>query len=47
MLINVVLDLKKNDEELLGSEVSYLSVIRALMYFANYTRPDIEFVIDL
>jgi hypothetical protein len=34
-------------EEILGQEVPYFSVIGALMYFANYTRPDIAFVVNL
>ena len=34
-------------EELLGPEVPYLSVIGALMYMANCTRPDIAFVVNL
>ena len=34
---------QENDEELLGDETPYLSAIGALMYFANYTRPDICF----
>ena len=29
---------KEDNEELLGLEVSYYSVIGALMYLANYTR---------
>ncbi|KAL6346206.1 hypothetical protein AAG906_027956 [Vitis piasezkii] len=33
----------EKDEELLGLEVPYLSVIGALMYLANCTRPDIAF----
>ena len=33
----------KNDEELLGPEVPYLSVIGALMYLANCTRSDTVF----
>ena len=48
------LDVKKNPfrpcekgEELLGSEVPYLSVIGALMYLANCTHPDITFSINL
>ena len=32
---------KEENEELLGPEVPYLSAIGALMYLANYTRPDI------
>jgi hypothetical protein len=34
-------------EKILGPKVSYLSVIRALMYFANCTRPDIAFIVNL
>ena len=35
------------DEELLGVETPYLSVVRALMYLANNTRPDICFAVSL
>ena len=38
---------KDEDEELLGTEVPYLSVIRALMYVANCTKPDIAFAVNL
>jgi hypothetical protein len=38
---------KEEDEELLGPEVPYLSAIGALMYLANYTRPDIAFSVNL
>ena len=45
------LDVKKDpfcpcekDEELLGSEVPYLSVIGTLIYLANCTRPNIVFL---
>ena len=38
---------KDEDEELLGTEVPYLSVIGALMYVANCTRPDIAFAVNL
>ena len=38
---------QKKDEELLGPEVPYLSAIGALMYLANYTRPDIAFAVNL
>jgi len=38
---------QENDEELFGLEVSYLSVIRAQMYLANYTQSDIAFVVKL
>ena len=48
------LDVKKNpfrpqedDEETLGPEVPYLSAIGTLMYLANYTRPDMAFVVNL
>ena len=36
-----------SDEELIGPEVPYLSVIGALMYLASHTRPDITFVVNL
>ena len=46
------LDVKKDPfhhcekgEELLGPEVPYLSAISALMYLANYTHPDIAFLL--
>jgi hypothetical protein len=34
-------------EEVLGSQYPYLSAIRALMYLANITRPEIAFVVNL
>ena len=37
----------EKSEELLGPEVPYLSVIGALMYLANCTRPDIAFSVNL
>ena len=39
--------LVKNDEELLGPVVPYLSVISALIYLANYIRPNIPFSVNL
>ena len=39
--------LAKKDEELLGLEVPYLSVIGALMYLINCTHSDIVFSINL
>ena len=38
---------KEENEELLGPGVPYLNAIGALMYLANYTRPDIPFSINL
>ncbi|XP_058775998.1 secreted RxLR effector protein 161-like [Vicia villosa] len=38
---------KESNEEDLGSEVSYLSAIGALIYIVNYTRPDIDFAVNL
>ena len=38
---------QEDDEETLGPEVPYLSAIGALMYLANYIRPDIAFAINL
>jgi hypothetical protein len=37
---------KEQGEEVLGQEYLYLSVIGALMYLANNTRPDIVFVVN-
>ncbi|GJU48086.1 retrovirus-related pol polyprotein from transposon TNT 1-94 [Tanacetum coccineum] len=37
----------KEDEDVPGPETPYLSAIRALMYLANCTRPDISFVVNL
>ena len=47
------IDIKKDpfrpweEEEILGPHVSYLSAVRALMYLANSTRPDIAFAVNL
>ena len=38
---------KEENEELFGLEIPYLSTIGALMYLANYTRPDIVFSVNL
>ena len=37
----------EDNEEILGSEIPYLSAIGALMYLANCTRPDIAFSANL
>ena len=54
LIIIRTLDMEKDpfrprdeDKEVLGPEVPYLSVIGALMYLANQTRPDIAFAINL
>mgnify|MGYP003555667314 CR=1 FL=1 len=38
---------QEKDEEILGDETPYLSAIRELMHFANNTRPDICFAVNL
>jgi hypothetical protein len=38
---------REEGEEILGSEFPYLSLIGALMYLANSTRPDIAFAVNL
>ena len=38
---------KKDNEELLGLKVPYYNVIGALMNLANYTWPDIAFLVNL
>ena len=38
---------KDEGEEILGPHVPYLSVVGALMYLANSTRPDITFAVKL
>jgi hypothetical protein len=37
---------KEEGEEVLEQEYSYLSVIGALMYLANNTKPDIAFAVN-
>ena len=34
-------------EKMLGPEIPYLSVIEALMYLVNCTRPDIAFAVNI
>ena len=46
-MINDLLRPQENDENLLGPEAPNLSVIETLMYFTNYTRPDIAFAVNL
>ncbi|KAM1787885.1 hypothetical protein ACFX11_038242 [Malus domestica] len=38
---------KKDDEEILEHDVPYLSAIGALLYLAQYTRPDFFFAVNL
>ena len=38
---------KKEDEEVIGAEILYLNAIRALLYLAQCTRPDIAFSVNL
>ena len=38
---------EEGNEEILGSEVPYLSAIWALMYLANHTQPYMAFAINL
>ena len=45
--VNDPFRLCENGKELLGPEVPNLSVIGALMYLANCTRPDIAFSVNL
>ena len=37
----------EEDEEILRPEVPYPSAIGALVYLANYTRPNIAFTVNL
>ncbi|KAM1457952.1 hypothetical protein ACFX13_035921 [Malus domestica] len=49
-LLNAKQDLfrpKEDDEEILESEVPYLSAICALLYLAQCARPDISFAVNL
>ena len=53
-MVGRLLDVKKDlflpqedNKETLGPEVPYLSAIGALMYLANYTRPNIAFAVNL
>jgi len=47
MLIKTLLRPQENDEDLLGLEAPYLSVIETLMYLANYTQSNIAFAVNL
>lgn len=38
---------KESDEAILGPEVPYLDVIRAMMYPAQCTRPDITLTVNV
>ena len=38
---------EEEEEEILGPHIPYFSVVGALMYLANSTRPDIAFVVNL
>jgi hypothetical protein len=38
---------REEGEEILGPHVPYLSAVRALMYLANSTWPDIAFAVNL
>nr|KYP73913.1 Retrovirus-related Pol polyprotein from transposon TNT 1-94 [Cajanus cajan] len=38
---------QEKGQEIIGAEVPYLSAIGAIMYLANYTRPDIVFAVNL
>jgi len=45
MLIKTLLKPQENDEDLFYPKVPYFSVIRALLYLANYTLHDIAFAV--
>jgi len=47
MLIKTLLRPQENNEDLLGLEAPYLSVIETLMYLANYTQSNIAFSVNL
>jgi len=47
MLIKTLLRSQENDEDLIGSEAPYLSVIETLMCLANYIRSNIVFAVNL
>jgi hypothetical protein len=38
---------RQEEKEVLSPEYTYLSIIGALMYLVNNTRPDIAFVVNL
>ena len=46
MVNNLTRSLEKN-EEIISLKVLYLNVIKALVYLANCTRPDIAFIVNL
>jgi len=46
MLIKTLLRPQEN-EDLLGPEAPYLSIIETLMYLANYTQSNIAFAVNL
>jgi len=47
MLLKTLLRPQENDEDLLGPETPYLSVIETLMYLSKYTRSNIAFAVNL